>query len=64
MAFVYTKLLFLNSAQTLVNTFLHITDHFWTLEHIDQPQETTQTSDSAAPLHPLTEPAPCELAPS
>ncbi len=27
MAFVYSKLLFLNSAQTLVNTLLHITDH-------------------------------------
>ena len=27
MAVVYTKLLFLNSAQTLVNTLPHITDH-------------------------------------
>ena len=28
MTFVYSKLqLFLNNAQTLINTFLHITDH-------------------------------------
>ena len=39
MAFVYSKLLFLNSAQTLINTFLHITDHGTQLiNHKRQPK--------------------------
>ena len=39
MALVYSKLLFLNSAQTLVNTFLHIIDHgIQLINHWRQPK--------------------------
>ena len=39
MAVVYTKLLFLNSAQTLVSTLPHITDHgIHSIKHRRQPK--------------------------
>jgi hypothetical protein len=45
MALVYSKLLFLNSAQTLVNTFLHITDHGIPLiNHRRQPKPQVELS--------------------
>jgi hypothetical protein len=50
MAFVYSKLLFLNSTQTLVHTFLHITDHgIQLINHRRQPKPQVVLSNYTPP---------------
>ena len=52
MAFVYmySKLLFLNSTQTLVHTFLHITDHgIQLINHRRQPKPQVVLSHYTPP---------------